>query len=89
SFSVQDAADYNGISKNYFTSLYKEQAGIGFWDYVTGRRMERAKELLLSTDDLISSIASQVGYESEFHFSRKFKELFGQSPSQFRKKKNG
>ena len=86
-FSVQDAADYNGISKNYFTSLYKEQAGIGFWDYVTGRRMEKAKELLLSTDDLISSIASQVGYESEFHFSRKFKELFGVSPSQFRKKK--
>ena len=85
SFSVQDAADYNGISKNYFTGLYKEQAGIGFWDYVTKRRMEKAKELLLTTEELVGTIAGMVGYESEFHFSRKFKELVGESPNQYRK----
>lgn len=85
SFSVQAAADYNGISKNYFTGLYKEQAGIGFWEYVTKLRMEKAKELLVSTDELVGSISSMVGYESEFHFSRKFKEYTGESPNQFRK----
>ena len=85
SFSVQDAADYNGISKNYFTGLYKEQAGIGFWEYVTKLRMEKAKELLLTSDDLISVIGSSVGYENEFHFSRKFKDFTGESPGQFRR----
>ena len=84
-FSVQDAADYNGISKNYFTGLYKEQAGIGFWEYVTNRRMEKAKELLMTTDELINVVAGMVGYESEFHFSRKFKEYTGESPNRFRK----
>lgn len=85
SFSVQKAADYNGISKNYFTGLYKEQAGIGFWEYVTNLRMEKARELLLSTDELVGTISSMVGYESEYHFSRKFKEYTGESPVRYRK----
>ena len=55
-FSVQMAADFIGISKNYFTSLYKEKTGLGYWDYVTQLRMQKAKELLTTTDDTLSLI---------------------------------
>lgn len=84
-FSVQMAADFIGISKNYFTSLYKEKAGIGYWDYVTQLRMQKAKELLATTEDTIGAVAREIGYESEYHFSRKFKEYTGQSPNRYRK----
>lgn len=84
-FSVQKVADHIGISKNYFTSQYKELTGIGFWEYVTKLRMEKAKELLVTTDEMIGTIAGMVGYESEFHFSRKYKEYTGQSPKNYRK----
>lgn len=84
-FSVQKAADFIGVSKNYFTSLYKEKSGMGFWDYVTGLRLQKAKELLTTTDDTIGTIARQIGYESEYHFSRKFKEYTGLSPNSYRR----
>lgn len=88
SFSVQMAADHMGISKNYFTSLYKEQAQIGFWEYVTKLRMEKAAELLVTTDQMTRDIGRAVGYESEYHFSRKFKEYTGESPNNYRKSRS-
>lgn len=84
-FSVQEVAEEIGISKNYFVSLYKEKMQLGFWDFVTDLRMEKAKKLLVSTDDTAGTIARMVGYESEYHFSRKFKELVGTTPSRYRK----
>lgn len=84
-FSVQKVAGHIGISKNYFTSLYKEKAGINFWDHVMELRIQKAKEYLLLTEDTVGRIARRVGYESEYHFSRKFKEYAGESPNQYRK----
>lgn len=88
SFSVQMAADHIGISKNYFTSQYKEQAGIGFWEYVTKLRMEKAARLLVTTDQMTRDVGRAVGYESEYHFSRKFKEYTGESPNNYRKSRS-
>lgn len=87
-FSVQSAADRIGISKNYFISLYKERTGMGFWEYVVKLRMEKAKEILLFTDNTVAAAAAMVGYDSEYYFSRKFKEYTQMSPKQFRKNHN-
>lgn len=84
-FSVKKTASYVGMSGNYFISLYKEITGQGFWDYVTGLRIRKAMELLVTTDDTIGNIARSIGYKNEYHFSRKFKEITGDSPSQYRK----
>ena len=44
-----------------------------------------AKELLRATDDTIADIAQKIGYQSESHFYRLFKQHFNQTPDQFRK----
>ena len=56
-----------------------------FGDYVTKIRMDKAKELLKNTDMMVYSISLEVGYESQYHFSRKFKSLYGVSPIEYRK----
>lgn len=84
-FAVQEAADFVGLSRNYFVTVYKEYANRGYWDYVTELRIEKASQLLMSTDWPIAYIARYVGYESEYHFSRKFKGIVGVSPSKYRK----
>lgn len=84
-FSVQKVADEIGVSKNYFISLYKGQCGIGYWEYVTQLRMEKAQKLLRLTNDTIVVIAEKVGYDSEYYFSRKFKAYYDMSPREYRK----
>ncbi|HEY8499316.1 MAG TPA: response regulator [Clostridia bacterium] len=84
-FSVQEVSDYIGVSKNHFSKIYKEQTGINFWDYVTKKRINMAKRLLKETNKTNYEISHMIGYESEYHFSRKFKEIMGMSPAAFRK----
>lgn len=84
-FSVMEVANAVGLSKNYFVTVYKEETGENFWDYVTALRMEEAKRLLTATDYTNAVISQMVGYESEYHFLRKFKKLVGQTPNQYRK----
>ena len=59
--------------------------GIGYWEYVTQLRMEKAQNLLRMTDDTIVLIADKVGYDNEYYFSRKFKAYYGMSPRAYRK----
>lgn len=84
-FSVMEVASAVGLSKNYFVTVYKEETGENFWDYVTVLRMDEAKRLLATTDYTNAVISQMVGYESEYHFLRKFKKLVGQTPNQYRK----
>jgi len=83
-FSATEAAEAVSLSRNYLLKIFKEEKGISFWDYVTRLRMEKAKELLKNTDNTVYSISLDIGYESQYHFSRKFKSLFGISPLEFR-----
>lgn len=84
--TLQEVADYAGISKNYFSKMFKEMSGEKYWDYLTEYRIERAKELLRETNLSQSMICEKIGYQSEYHFSRKFKELTGISPNKYRNK---
>ena len=51
------------------------------------KRMEKAQELLLMTDNRISEIAKDVGFSDEGYFTRRFKQKFNVSPSEFRTKR--
>lgn len=83
--SLQEVADAVGISRTYFSTVFRDLTGEKYWDYLTGCRIEQAKKLLRETNLSQGEISIMVGYTSEFHFSRKFKETVGLSPNKFRK----
>ncbi|MBE6024134.1 MAG: helix-turn-helix domain-containing protein [Cellulosilyticum sp.] len=78
------ASNFN-ISEGYVSSLFKEQVGINFTEYVETQRIDKACELLRTTDVNINDISEQVGYNSVQSFRRAFKRMHGFSPSELRK----
>lgn len=83
-FSAAEAAEAVHLSRNYFLKIFKEEQGISFWDHVTKLRMEKARKMLKNTEETIYTISREIGYESQYHFSRKFKNIYGISPNEYR-----
>ncbi|OXS60498.1 hypothetical protein B1A99_08740 [Cohnella sp. CIP 111063] len=65
----------------YFSRIFKEHVGRSFNGYLTGKRMERARELLRDTSLRLQEIAEIVGYEDPKYFSKVYKKYYGASPS--------
>ncbi|MDR1566007.1 MAG: AraC family transcriptional regulator, partial [Treponema sp.] len=85
-FGLQQVADIFNISSNYLSRLLKQETGHSFIEYVSLLRMDRVKELLVTTDLQVKDIVSQVGYLDTASFLRKFKAAEGITPSQFRER---
>lgn len=77
-------ADHVNFSKNYFSQLFKQSMGENLVDYIARIRINRAKELLLSSDYKVYEIAAEVGFESQHYFNRLFKTLVGVTPTEYR-----
>ena len=75
------------ISPYYFSKLFKEETGENFIEYVTAARMERAKELLDSTDKSMKEICVEIGYADPNYFSRSFKKNIGVTPTEYKEGK--
>jgi YesN/AraC family two-component response regulator len=71
------------ISPKYLSKLFKEEAGVTYTEYVTSRRMERAKELIESNTMTIEQVAGEVGYATVAYFIKKFKEAYGCTPGSY------
>lgn len=83
-FSLADVARHIPVNPSYLSVLFKEQMNVTFSEYVTRVRMQKAKELLLSTSLPVGEIAERVGYRTAKYFIRQFKEYTGTSPGQYR-----
>lgn len=77
-------ADAFQISTYTLSRLFKNQVGLGFTEYVNSKRLEYAKDLLLTTSYSIKEISVLSGYASESYFGRIFKATYGVSPSMFK-----
>ncbi|HSR04935.1 MAG TPA: response regulator [Proteiniclasticum sp.] len=84
--SLESAASYMNISTHYFSKLFKSEVGENFIDYVTEKKVERAKELIKDTDIPLNNIAFELGFNEANYFSKVFKKTTGITPSQYRKK---
>lgn len=82
--SLEEVAEYAGISPYYLSKLFKEAEGKNFVEYVTELRMEKAKELLKAGEGSIKEICVSVGYGDPNYFSRIFKRYMGQTPTEYR-----
>lgn len=83
--TLTQAAEYLNISPSHLSRQFKAQTGTRFIDYVTGKRLERAKLLLLHTDLPVLKIAGTLGFQPLNYFSRAFKGYTGLTPSNYRR----
>lgn len=84
--TVRDAANRFSFAPNYLGHLFKEETGINFSDYVIARRLEKARLLLQDPKLKVYEVAGLVGYRSLPYFSRHFKETFGMTPGDYRRR---
>ena len=84
--SLSRAAEAVELNKDYLSSLFKKEMGIGFSDYVNMLRIRKAKELLLETHMKNYEIADRVGFQDESYFSRIFKKSTGMRPSEYKRR---
>ena len=81
----KDIAAAVGVSENYLSQIFCKEMTLSPWDYLNRFRIQRAKELLVQSDETITQIATRVGFNDSGYFSRVFRKHTGQSPMDFRK----
>lgn len=76
-----------GLSRTYFSPVFKDVAGMRLQDYLSQARINKAKDLLSDINLTIKQIAYEVGFRDPNHFSRTFKKKTGITPTNWRLKK--
>lgn len=72
------------VSPTHFSRVFHKAKGMRFIDWLAARRIERATQLLATTEQSVASIASSCGYDDPRYFSRAFRKATGKTPSQYR-----
>ncbi len=84
--ATETLAAFCNLSRSRFLSVFKEHIGTTPHQYLLNLRVERAKELLTEGSLSVSEIASIVGFDDPFYFSRIFKKIAGMTPRDFQKR---
>ena len=84
-YSIQELASNFNLNISKISLFFKEMTGINLVDYVAALRMEKAKELLKTTDLQTKEISTRVGYYNVSSFIRRFKQIEGITPGEYKK----
>lgn len=82
--TLQSIASHFNINHCYLTSLYKDKYGINLYDYLIQVRMEKAAQLLKTTDLKSYQIAELTGYNNSQYFSLSFKKYYGCTVTEYK-----
>jgi transcriptional regulator GlxA family with amidase domain len=89
SLSIRDLALRVSLSPAHLQRLFKQHTGIQLGSLVAERRLQKAAELLTSSNLSIKEIASAVGYRHHSSFVRAFQRRFAQAPKRYRSHSDG
>ncbi len=84
--NLKEVAKHVHLNPSYFSVLFKDQTNMTFSEYVTRIRIQKAKNLLLTTNLTVSEIAEQVGYNTPKYFIKIFKEYENVTPNRYKVK---
>jgi YesN/AraC family two-component response regulator len=84
SLSLSEAAERAGLSANYFGTMFHQETGEYFKDYVKRIRMDKAAALLTGSAMKVYEVAEEVGYINYRHFAEVFAKYYGVSPRDYR-----
>jgi two-component system response regulator YesN len=87
SITLEEIAEHVNLNRNYLCRLFKQQTGNSIWEYLNQFRMEKGAQYIRENKEgyTIKDIASRVGIDDPFYFTRKFKSYFGKSPTEYGK----
>ncbi|MBQ8031355.1 MAG: helix-turn-helix transcriptional regulator [Butyrivibrio sp.] len=85
--SLQQLSDKFNVSNKYLLLLFKQRYNVTYLQFVQGRRIEKAVELIEQNAMPISEIGAKVGYENQLTFRRNFKAQTGLNPSEYAARK--
>ena len=85
--TTEDLSRELGMNRTYLCKLFREETGLTVGQYVTRIKMEEAKRLMVITPKTAFEIAEYLGYSSQSHFQRVFKQYAGMTPGQYRTNK--
>ena len=86
-FNINTIANALYLTPAYFSRVFKRKMGMTCKDFIKNYRIDLAKELLQNTDLSIQQISEKTGYATVYYFSQQFKQVTGESPGNFRKKR--
>lgn len=81
---LKSMAAASGLSIHHFARAFKETVGVSPLEYVMIRRIERSKQLLSNSNFSLGEIALACGFADQSHFSRRFRQMTGATPGEFR-----
>lgn len=77
------------VGQFHLCKLFRKGTGMTFTEFVSRTRIEKARSLLMNPNVRVSEAAYEVGFRSLTHFNRVFREIMGQSPTEFRERLPG
>ena len=84
--TIQKMAEASGFSQSHFMKFFKNTFGMSFTAYLRDYRLTIASRLLLASEDTILAVAAATGFENLSYFNRVFRQKFGMTPREFRKR---
>lgn len=84
-FQIEEMAKYSGIAPAAFFQHFKEYTSLSPLQYITKRRMDKARSLLADNGKTVQEAAAETGYQDVYYFGRMFKKIIGLPPGRYQR----